>query len=271
MSSSPCRRVGAFFANRIVALVTCVTLLAGSASAQSDARPLSPTSPEATRASLTRMLDSLVADSAKVPAARRRARGDELKALRERLKDGDFQVGDRFLLDNGVQRDTVQVRDSVTVALLTWPSYSLRGVLRSELQGAMEKYVATYVREPRIRVFPLTRLGFTGGFSRSAYLSVDPTRPLSDALLAVGGVAPGAKADKIEIYRGDKRILDEKRVQQALRDGETIDDLRLRPGDELRVPTPKVSMWRLSPVQIAFFGVSALATILALIRASYNP
>lgn len=272
MSSSLFRRAGAFIAPTVCALVAGLTLFVGVVPAQASTRPLTATSPEATRAQLTRLLDSLVVDSARGTPARRRERTAEISTIRQRLTQGDFQVGDRFLIDNGVQRDTVLVRDSVTVAILPWPSYPLRGVLRSELQGAIETYVGNYVRQPRIRVSPLTRIGFTGGFGRTGYVNVDPTRPFSDALAMAGGVAPGAKSEKITVYRGDKRLLSEDRVAEALRNGETIDDLRLLPGDEARVPAPKNNGgWASGRVQVLFFGISALATVLALIRSAYNP
>jgi hypothetical protein len=246
--------------------------------AQASTGDVTPSSPYATRAQLTRILDSLQrldaagGSTSKSKRGRKASHADDIATLKSRLTDGDFQVGDRFVLDDGVRRDTILVHDSVTIAIGNWPSYSLHGVLRSELQGAVERYLGTFVREPRVRVYNLTRLLFTGGFQHVGAITVDPTRPLSDAMNMTGGVNPQVKhPDRIAIYRGDKRVLDEKQVAEALRSGETLDDLHLQSGDEVRAPAAKLQGYRIPPYQMVLFSVSALGAILALIRASYVP
>lgn len=253
-----------------------VSLFAVAVQAQTGAAPaaraVTSGTPDASRAELTHLLDSLQ----KVPAsqgstAQRRDRNGEIETLRTRLAAGDFQVGDRILVDDGQRRDTVIVRDSVRISLLNWPDYSLHGVLRSEIQPALEKYVGTYVREPRIRVFPLARLSFTGGFQRQGYLIVDPERPLTDAINTAGGVPQNGKLDKITVYRGTKRLLNEKKVSEAIRDGATLDDLGLQSGDEVRAPQVKTRNFNMPSYQILLFSISAFGALLALIRASYVP
>jgi hypothetical protein len=270
-------KLGRAFARFVPRLCASVLVVAAAVShAQASTRDVTPTSPYATRAQLTHMLDSLQQLDAAGGSTSKRGRkvthAGDIAALKSRLTDGDFQVGDRFVLDDGVKRDTILVHDSVTIAVGNWPSYSLHGVLRSELQGSVERYLGTYIREPRIRVYPLTRLLFTGGFQRVGALTVDPTRPLTDAMNMTGGVNPQVKhPDRIVVYRGDKRILDEKQVADALRSGETLDDLHLQSGDEIRAPAAKQQSYRIPPYQMVLFSVSAIGAILALIRASYVP
>jgi protein involved in polysaccharide export with SLBB domain len=160
---------------------------------------------------------------------------------------------------------------SANVALLNWPSVSLRGVLRSELQGAMEKYVGTYLREPRLRVFPLTRVSIIGGVVRPGVYPVDPTRSLSDAIMTAGGTGTSGKADKITVYRGERRIMSEDRVAEAIQVGSTLEELGLLSGDQIRVALQRTSGGaRLQP-QTILLAVSVVTALIAFIRASYVP
>jgi hypothetical protein len=278
MHSSFIRRVGvrrrSFVVTRVWSMgasLLLASLFAVVVNAQSSSRPINAQTLDATRAELTHRLDSLQSVGAdKGKKEDRSYRASEIAALKTRLANGDFDVGDRFIVDDGVRRDTVLVRDSVRIALQNWPDYSLHGTLRSELQPAIEKYVGTYVREPRIRVFPLTRLTFSGGFPRPGTFVVDPTRPLSDALAIAGGTAQGGRIDKITIYRGKQTIMPRKRVMQAIQSGETIEELGLQPGDELNTPVTRQG-YHIPTYQIALFSVSVFSAILALIRSSYIP
>jgi len=255
--------------------ILCLVLVAVAAGAQDGLRTVTATTADATRAELTRRLDSLQ----RVPASsgkakQQRERKDEIATIRTRLTEGDFQPADRFLLDFGApgQRpDTVTVRDSDNVSMLNWPSTSLHGVLQSELQGAMEKYVGTYLREPRIRVYPLMRLSITGGVGRPGVYPVDPAHSLSDAIMSAGGTGQFGKADKITIYRGNHRIMNDKQVAQAIRDGATIEQLGLQSGDQVRVPAQKMAGAQRVQVQTVLLAVSVVTALIAFIRASYVP
>ncbi len=209
-------------------------------------------------------------------------RRDEVTEIARRLTAGDFRAGDRFLIQDlllsrasdrsGAVGDTVVVRDGVAgpvFSLNTWADASLRGVLRAELPATVENYERTYVRDPRIRVMPLTRVSITGAVPRPGYYTVDPDRQLTDALTLAGG--PGAaneKKGRITVLRGSKQLYDTKAVQVAIRDGRTLDDLGLRSGDEVRIEGPKQSHF--PSATTIFFGLSALTGLLALIRSAYN-
>lgn len=232
-------------------------------------RPVTSATMDASRADLTRRLDSLQrVPSSKGNKAEQKDRADEIARLKARLTVGDLQVGDRFVVDDGSRRDTVLVRDGQMVALSNWPDYSVKGALFSELQREMEKYAGTYLREPRIRVYELTRLSFTGGFGRPGTLTVDPSRPLADAINAAGSTP---KLDKITIYRANKKIYDEKRVASAVQNGETAMELGLLPGDEVRAPEQKKQGFHMPTYQVVLFGIAAVSSILTLIRSSYVP
>lgn len=236
--------------------------------------------PDASRAQLIARRDSLARFDTTTAAGR--SRRDEIADIRRRLTEGDFRPGDRFLVQDLLLArvndrttplgDTVIVREGVTgpiFSLNTWADASLRGVLRAELPATVEAYERIYVRDPRLRVVPLTRLSITGGVPRPGYYVVDPDRQLTDAITLAGG--PGVsnqKKGRISIVRGTKSLYDTKAVQNAIRDGRTLDDLALRSGDEVRVEEPKRS--RLPSAQTIFFGISALTGLIVLIRSLYN-
>jgi protein involved in polysaccharide export with SLBB domain len=224
---------------------------------------VSPAAVYATRAQLTQAL----AD------AERRGSRDDAARIRSRLASGDFRAGDRLAVtltvDSTRQLELV-VRDSQRVEVPPLGDLYLRGVLRSEAQPAALRFFQKYYKNPEVRVQPLLRVGFLGAVGKPAYYSVPPDVPVADALVsAAGGAAPNADQGRIEIRRGSERVVDRKAYTQAARDGQTFADLGVRSGDEVRVPEKKRrDVFQIA--QIAFFAVSALTSLLFLIRAFYN-
>ena len=147
---------------------------------------------------------------------------------------------------------------------------SLSGVLRSEAQPALLRFFQRYYRNPEVRVQPLLRVGFLGAVGKPAYYSVPPDMPIADALVQVaGGPAGNGDPERVEVRRGSERVLDRKAFTRAARDGLTFADAGVRSGDEVRVSERKNrSTGQL--VQTVFFGVSALTSLLFLVRAFYN-
>jgi hypothetical protein len=278
MSSSLRTLAPTLLARRARTLLVAALVCAAGADAQVSATRVTPSTPGATRAQLTAMLDSLQrAEAAKSGnQAAQRGRTDAIAAIRERLAEGDFHVGDRFLMsasggsDARSQRsgDTVVVRDSLMVAIGNLPATSLRGVLRSELQGSMERYLKTFFKEVDVHVYPLTRIGISGAVGRPGFYALDPDKPLSDAIMVAGGPQPNAQLDKISVFRGTKEVAGVKQVSTALREGRTLDEIGLQSGDQVRVADKKRRNW--TPlVQGLFIGVTALTALLAIIRSAY--
>lgn len=225
--------------------------------------PLSATAAYATRPQLTQALAS----------AERRGARDDVARISERLSSGDFRPGDRLAVtltvDSARQFDLV-VRDSQRVEIPPLGNFYLRGVLRSEAQPALLRFFQRYYKNPEVRVQPLMRVGFLGAVNKPAYYSVPPDVPVADALVNIaGGPAGNGDVGKIEVRRGSERILDRKAYQRAARDGLTFADIGVRSGDEVRVPERK-NKSTAQIVQNVFFGVSALTSLLFLIRAFYN-
>jgi protein involved in polysaccharide export with SLBB domain len=227
------------------------------------AAPTAVTGAYATRAQLGTALAEAVRRGTAADAAR----------IRERLAAGDFRAGDRLavtLTVDSTRQFELVVRDSQLVEVAPLGTLSLRGVLRSEAQPAVLRFYQRYYRNPQVRVQPLLRVGILGAVPKPAYYSVPPDQPIADALVALaGGPAGNADAGRIEVRRGAQRVLDRKAYSRAAREGLTFAVAGVRSGDEVQVPERKNrSTGQL--VQTAFFGLSALTSLLFLIRAFYN-
>lgn len=170
-----------------------------------------------------------------------RAGGDrrtEAAALRARLQSGDFQPGDRVVVEvrgDSAVFDTLTVRGGPSLRLPNIPDVPLRGVLRSELQGYLTTYLARYIREPEVRAESLIRLSVLGEVGKPGFYDFNSDLLLTDAIMAAGGPTANAAIDRSTIRRGKNVILEKDRVGRAAQSGATLDRLGLRPGDEISV------------------------------------
>jgi protein involved in polysaccharide export with SLBB domain len=169
-------------------------------------------------------------------------------ALRARLRDGDFQPGDRLAL---VIEGNVTLADSA-VAVTSGPKITLpdigdiplAGILRSELQAHMAKQLARYVRDARVRATPLVRLSVLGPVGRPGFYFMPADIPISDVVMRAGGPAANADLARSKIKRGTDELYDSKNTQTALNEGLTLDQLSLRSGDEILVGTQSNRSWQ---------------------------
>jgi protein involved in polysaccharide export with SLBB domain len=180
-------------------------------------------------------------------AARSRAYSEELRgrarseaaAIRQRLAEGDFEVGDRVVLAIQGQpelSDTFVVALGRVLELAQVGEISLRGVLHSELEAYLTEQLDRYIREPVVHARALIRISILGSVTRPGYYLLPAETPLADALMLVGGPTPEAKANAVWIERGAERIWEGEGLQVAIREGRTIDELNLRDGDQIVVP-----------------------------------
>lgn len=184
----------------------------------------------------------------------------EAAAIRTRLTQGDFRVGDRFLVTfrlDSVRTDTASVRDSLKVSLLNLPEASLAGVLRSELDTHLSAHVARYVRNAELRAAVLTRVSVLGAVARPGFYYAAPDRPLSDLVMLAGGPAPNANLRQLEVRRGPVTLLKAKDSQRYLEQGRTLEQLDVQSGDDVRIPEKKRVNWQLV-IQL-FFIISSLS------------
>ena len=142
------------------------------------------------RADLTAAATRAEVAAAKGDPAQRAENALTAAAIRQRLRDGDLQVGDRVIvtiISDAVHRDTVVVRSGRSLELLGMIIVPVAGVLRSELQDRVSTEVLKYVKAQQIEVTPLMRVGILGAVARPGYFAFASDIPLTDAIMGAGG------------------------------------------------------------------------------------
>ncbi len=200
-----------------------------------------PRGAEITRAELDTLLSRLnraAESSAYSQALRDRSRA-EAAVVRERLTDGDFQVGDRVLLrveNEQILTDTFVVAGGPLLSLPTVGDVPLKGVLRSEVSGYLSTRIAEFVRNPVVHVRSLVRLSVIGGISRPGFYLVPADTPLPDILMLAGGPGADANLKELRVDRGLAPLWEGEALQSAVSQGRTVDQMNLRAGDQIVVP-----------------------------------
>lgn len=251
----------------VAAIALALVAIPAGLAAQSPVRPQAM----ATRAELEALAASL--ESGSTPAGRSQvwARGNA-QAIRARLASGDFRPGDRVFVSiatiDGPETHThapasdPNVADTVTVApgnvlrLRAVGDVALNGLLRSELQGAVEAAVARLYRNATVRTEPLIRIAVLEGVEQPGYYDVSSNLVLSDLVMRAGGPSARAELDRITIQRRGGQLYSAARARAALQQQLTLDQLDIQTGDVMVVPL-KRSRGLLQMAQIA----ASIATI----------
>ena len=222
-----------FGSRSVIRCAALAAVLGASALRGAGAQGLQTMQPMATRSDLSALAERLERGSASD-----RARASE---LRTRLRDGDFQPGDRIgLVIEGTvtQSDTIPVTSGSKITLKDIGDVSLSGVLQSELQDKMATTISKYIKDVRVRATPLVRLSFLGPVGKPGYYFMPPDIPLTDAIMRAGGPVGGtADLRRSVIRRGSKELYDSRNTRSALDAGLTIDQLSLRDGDSIELGT----------------------------------
>ncbi|MBL0937508.1 MAG: SLBB domain-containing protein [Gemmatimonadaceae bacterium] len=142
------------------------------------------------------------------------------------------------------------------MSILNLPDFSVRGVLRSELDEKLTQHVARYIRNASIRSSVLTRISILGAVRAPGFYYASPDRPVSDILMLAGGPAPEANLGQFELRRGTITLLTPKQSKQLLESGRTLEQLDVQSGDEFRIPMKRKMNWQLI-IQL-FFILSSL-------------
>lgn len=228
----------------LVTMVMAITAL--SASAQS--APVAGAQ-RATRAALAERVALLEQQTAsgKLSGKPKSRAAAELAATRMRLQQGDFRVGDRFLItlrQDSVRSDTASVRDSLKVSVANLPDVTLQGVLRSELDEYMSAHVARYLRNVSVRTSVLTRVAILGAVRTPGFYYASPDRPISDMVMLAGGPADRANLNEMEVRRGTEKLLGSKESQKLIKEGRTLEQIDIQSGDEVTIPIKRKVNWQ---------------------------
>lgn len=194
----------------------------------------------------------------------RAAKRREALLIRQRLTDGDIQVGDQIILTVSNEKDytgTFLVGTGRTLVLPSIAAIELKGVLRSEVQQHIATELARYIKNPEVRAQAAVRLNIFGAVAKPGFYQIPADLLAGDALMiAAGGPSGTADPRQITVKRGGLEIWSAAAFADALSRGLTIDQLSLRAGDEITVGSkPKGTL----TVGIAALGVvSSLAFLL---------
>jgi hypothetical protein len=195
-------------------------------------------------------------------------RTGEAFLLRNRLQHGDFQDGDRIvvqLLGSITYHDTITVRAGKMLPLPRMDDMPLEGVLRSELNDRLSSHLAKYLRDSTARATPLLRLAVLGQVRGPGFYYTPADVLLSDVLMMAGGPAGDADLNDMTIRRSGETIWNAQDTRTAVTDGLSLDRLHLRAGDEIYVPQNSHFNWT-SVLQIGSIALSAVVALVTLSR-----
>lgn len=229
---------------RYLALVLILALLSVARVAAQVPVEFAPGSGELTRDDLEQLLQryqEAIASPAYSGRVKDAARASVTR-IRERLEKGDFKVGDRVALtvqgEAGIP-DTLVVEPGPQITLPLFGSYSLDGVLRSELEEYMTQALGRVIRNPVVHAKALMRLSVQGAVGRPGFYVVPADLLVSDALMQAGGLTGNSELKDLRIERGSYRLLEGQAMQDALLQGRTLDQLNLQAGDQIYLPVQR--------------------------------
>ena len=216
----------------------------------------------------TKDLETRVALQQELKAAEEHNRAGEAFLLRNRLEHGDFQDGDRIvvqLLGSVPYNDTITVRAGKMLPLPRMDDMPLEGVLRSELNDRLSHHLARYLRDSTARATPMLRLAVLGQVRSPGFYYTPADVLLSDVLMQAGGPAGDANLNGMTIRRAGETIWNAEDTRTAVTDGLSLDRLHLRAGDEVYVPQNSHFNWS-TILQAGAIATSLIVTIVTLSR-----
>ena len=190
----------------------------------------------------------------------------EAALIRERLEEGDLQVGDQIALQvigETALTETFPVLAGRVLSLPGLPNIPLKGVLRSEAEAYIKAQLAKYIRDPQVRVRPTVRLAVFGSVGKPGFLQAPADALASDVITLAGGPAQDADLEKAFVRRGDEVIWAKGTFREMMQKGLTVDELNLRAGDELVIDPRK------RPSSVNFYtvigAIGAMSTVVYLL------
>ncbi|MEZ4414466.1 MAG: hypothetical protein R3E10_01805 [Gemmatimonadota bacterium] len=197
-----------------------------------------------TRSDLETLLDrnqEVVASSAYSGSMRERARRD-IDMILQRLRDGDFRIGDRIILlieGEWQTADTFVVEAGPQITLPVLGAIGLQGVLRSELEEHLTKQLSRFIQQPVVQAESTIRLMVTGAVNNPGFFNVPSTLLVGEALMRAG-IQQASNLDRVRITRRELDrevdIWEGDPLQDALVQGLTLDQMNLQAGDQFVVP-----------------------------------
>jgi len=183
----------------------------------------------------------------------KQSKRQELALIKTRLSEGDLQPGDQIFLAVQGEKD---LNDTFTVTagrFITLPGIgdvSLRGVLRSEVEGYLTNEIKKYIRNPEVHATTSVRLSILGAVGKPGFYQIKSETMVGEAIMQAGGPTGGADPANTRVERGGKEVLSQDAFADALAQGRTLDQMSLRAGDEVlvggnRVVKQKSGFWNI--------------------------
>jgi protein involved in polysaccharide export with SLBB domain len=115
-----------------------------------------------------------------------------------------------------------------------------------------------------VRASGLMRLSIQGQVGSPGFYVVPAESLVSEALMVAGGPASQADLDALRIERGSDRLMDGEELQEAMRDGRTLDQLNLQAGDQIVLPAARsgAGIWG----AVLRYGLIVASTVLLGVR-----
>ncbi len=214
------------------------------------------------RQDLEDLVARLEAGTANVSGADARREADFVRA---RLAAGDFQAGDQIELTIEGEPDlssTYVVEEGRRITLPAIGAVSLDGVLRSELQQHLTTELGRYIRDPVVRARSLARVAVLGAVGAPGFYVVAADLVFSDAIMQAGGPAGNARLEATEVQRGNTTILNGSAIQAAFAQGQTLDRMGVRSGDQIVVPEGRTGIGTFTVVQMVITTVTAILSVI---------
>jgi hypothetical protein len=235
--------------------VTALLLALATSAATAQQQPAAP--PSESRALASRAeLDSLL--------KRGKVSDDEAAVIRDRLKNGDFALGDRIVIHVAQEptlNDTFPVKTGRILILPNLPEISMAGVLRSEAQSYLTAQIGKYVKDPTVIVDPLVRVSILGAVQKPGFYTVRADMLASEVVMAGGGPTSDANLRKAVVRRNGVVVRDDKQLQVAFNRGVSLDALNLQAGDEIYVGTKSNARNAIGYVAAISGGILAIVAI----------
>jgi protein involved in polysaccharide export with SLBB domain len=194
-----------------------------------------------------------------------RALERQIAGIETRLANGDFRAGEVVGLEVRGQPQwtgSFTVQPDQTLALPGVPPIDMDGVLYAEADEVIRSGLATVLRDPQIEIDTQMRVGVVGEVTEPGYYDVSGSMLVSDVLMLAGGPTTRAKTEKIRVRRFGETILEGPQITAP---GLTLDDLDIRSGDAIEMPSTEGNYLLLRNIGIGLGIIASSVAIVALV------
>lgn len=160
-------------------------------------------------------------------------------AAQNRAAGGDFRPGDAVrvtIREEEALSGEFRVDENLMLNLGRLGTFSVAEMSRAQLRTTIDERVRRVIRAPgSITVQPLIRIAVLGSVGKPGFHQYPVTVSLSDVLTEAGGPTQNADLGRVEINRGEARLIDRTRASAAITQGQTLEQLGMRSGDRVDV------------------------------------